>query len=104
MKNLRTALRYDVRLAVEFVVGDVKHEAFTRNLSLGGLFIDAALKVAFGAKVLVRFSIPNQKEVIECPAVVRWTEPSGFGVQFDGLRARDVWSLGKYLETLGGAA
>jgi hypothetical protein len=99
-QNLRTSQRYDVRLPVDYSLGDAKHSSFTRNLSLGGLFIEADLKVAFGARVQVRFSIPNQKEPIEVGAVVRWTEAGGFGVQFDGLRARDVWSLGKYFETL----
>lgn len=100
MKNLRTAQRFDVRLPVDYALGDEHRSSFTKNLSLGGLFIESDVKVAFGARVQLRFSIPNQKEPIEVGSVVRWTDAGGFGVQFDGLRARDVWALGKYFETL----
>ncbi len=47
----------------------------------------------------VKFRVPTQKDMIDVGAVVRWTDDQGFGVQFDGLRARDVWALGKFFES-----
>jgi len=36
---------------------------------------------------------------------VRWSQPGGFGVRFNGLPHRDVWTLGRFLESfVGGAA
>ena len=81
-------------------VGDQQQRAVSRNLSLGGAFVDADKKPPFNARVTLRFHIPNQKEAIQVGGVVRWVDPGGFGVQFDGLRARDVWALGKYFEQL----
>ena len=37
-------------------------------------------------------------EPIEVGATVRWSDDKATGLQFDGLRARDVWALNKYFE------
>jgi hypothetical protein len=83
---------------VEYTLGAETRTAATRNMSLGGLYVETDAKVALGSRVTMRFKVPTQKEPIEVGATVRWTDNTGFGVQFDGLRARDVWALGKYFE------
>lgn len=67
------------------------------NLSLGGAFI-AYRRIPMGTRSLLRFTVPDQDVTIETEVTVRWNDDSGIGVQFDGLRARDVWALSKYLE------
>jgi PilZ domain len=89
-----------VQLDIEFTIGDKQHRSKTRNLSLGGAFVDTEVKPPFNSRVQLRFNIPNQREAILVGGVVRWSDPGGFGVQFDGLRARDVWALGKFFEQL----
>ncbi len=74
--------------------------AKTRDLSLGGVFINSKARPAFNMRVHLRFTIPSQKEPIEVGGVVRWSDPGGFGVQFDGLRARDVWALARFIDQL----
>lgn len=107
MDNRRKSQRHDRRLAIEYAFllaggGEPTDEdwrwSVTRNLSLGGVFIEAEERPPYGSRVKVRFQLPNQEAPIEIGAAVRWTESGGFGVQFDGLRARDVWSLGKFLD------
>jgi hypothetical protein len=61
-------------------------------------------KLAMGQRVDLRFSVPAQEEAIETGGVVRWSDASGVGVQFDGLRARDVWALNKLFEQLSSAS
>jgi hypothetical protein len=100
MINKRGATRYDCELDVELIVKDVKHTAKTGNLSLGGVLIKTELKLPFGTRLQLRLSIPTQKEPIEAAGAVRWADPGGLGVQFDGLRAKDTWALGKYFESL----
>ena len=96
--NKRTSQRYDLRVDVEYTIAGAKREATSRNVSLGGLFVDSPDRLILGERLTVRFRVPTQKDAIEVGAVVRWTDSLGFGVQFDGLRARDVWALGKYFE------
>ena len=94
MKENRGSRRYDVDIEVE--LGG--RRARVKNLSLGGMFILTDEKLEVGARVQLAFAIPGQR--IETAAIVRWRDGTGTGVQFDGLRARDVWALGKYFEQL----
>jgi hypothetical protein len=100
-ENKRQQRRYDCRIDLEVVVGADTHAAVIHNISLGGVYIVAVERPAFGSRVTLRFKVPTQKDTIEVGGTVRWADVSGFGVQFDGLRARDVWALNKYFEKLG---
>lgn len=97
--NTRSTHRFDVVLDVEYRLGESWHQATTRNASLGGLFI-AATDLPEGQRLELRLRLPTQKEPIEVGGVVRWQADAGVGVQFDGLRAKDVWALGKYFDSL----
>ena len=46
------------------------------------------------------WAVLDYRVAIETGATVRWSTDDSVGVQFDGLRAKDVWALGKYLEQL----
>ncbi len=99
MTSSRTSQRFAVALEVELRDGDRWTRTRTRNASLGGLFLEQASLVA-GARVEMRLHVPGQRDVVEVRGVVRWQDGGGVGVQFDGLRAKDVWALGKYFESL----
>jgi len=70
------------------------------NLSLGGALVSAGQKYAMGQRVQISFSIPTIEHPIEVGATVRWSDAKATGIQFDGLRARDVWGLNKFFESL----
>ena len=70
------------------------------NLSLGGALMTCDGDIKMGQKVLVTFNIPTHSSAIEVGAAVRWASDGTVGVQFDGMRAREVWSLNKFFETL----
>ena len=96
----RTQQRYDIRLPLEFTLDETEYQAQTRNLSLGGMFIETAAPVTYGAKVRLSFRLPALQENIQVDAEVRWIEKDGglvkgIGVQFEGLRAKHVWALNK---------
>ncbi len=50
-------------------------------------------------RVRIAFAVPGY-ERIDAPATVRWGDIGGSGLQFDGLRAKETWALGKYIESL----
>lgn len=70
------------------------------NLSLGGALVSAGTRYSMGALVTISFSIPTVEEAVEVGATVRWSDDKATGLQFDGLRARDVWALNKFFEQL----
>ena len=70
------------------------------NISLGGALVSAGAKFAMGARVQISFTIPTVSDPIEVGATVRWSDDKATGLQFDGLRAREVWALNKFFEQL----
>jgi uncharacterized protein (TIGR02266 family) len=104
VEHRRSDRRYERRIAV-----DVTHEgsafgAHTRNISLGGVFLEGERSLPFGARVSLKFRVPQQHDNVEVEGQVRWLEMEeghvrGIGVRFDGLRARDVWALNKFFES-----
>ena len=70
-----------------------------KNLSLGGAYSCPA-SLGMGERVHVTFRLPTLEDPVATGATVRWATDEGVGVQFDGLRARDVWALGKFFESL----
>jgi hypothetical protein len=92
------AHRYEIELDVELTVGDQRVQAQTRTLSLGGAFVVSALRPPFGTRVALTLHVPYRQQPITASGVVRWSDARGFGMQFDGLRAHDVWVLGKFFE------
>jgi Tfp pilus assembly protein PilZ len=70
------------------------------NISLGGALIAAHAKYAMGQRVKIAFHVPSMADAIEVGGTVRWSNSDGVGIQFDGLRARDVWALNEYFKQL----
>ena len=68
-------------------VAGKKHAARSRDLSIGGMFILTTLTPAFGTDVAIELVLPNVGST-QIGAVVRWTTPDGFGVQFGVFGAR----------------
>ena len=97
--------RYERQLAVEVLFEGKKHTARTRNLSLGGLYVEMDATFAIGATVQLRFQLPTQPEPVEVAGDVRWVvkkgpgDTNGVGIRFQGLRARDVWALNRFFQT-----
>jgi uncharacterized protein (TIGR02266 family) len=105
LEHRRADRRYDRRLEVEIAVDGTSFQTYTRNVSLGGVYLIADRPVRFGSKVKLKFVVPTQPEPIEVEGEVRWVESAdagtqGIGIQFGGLRARDVWALNKFFETV----
>jgi len=71
------------------------------NLSLGGALVALSSRLPMGQRVTIRFTVPTMADPIEVGATVRWSDDKATGVQFDGLRARDVWALNQYFQQLG---
>jgi hypothetical protein len=99
--NRRSQTRHEVTLSATLTIDGAPKNATVMNLSLGGALIAAASgRYAMGQHVNIQFAVPSAHEPIEVGATVRWSDDQGTGIQFDGLRARDVWALNKYFEQL----
>jgi hypothetical protein len=97
--NRRASTRHDVEIAAHLTIDGPPTECALRNVSQGGAFA-TVIGLGIGTAVTVRFEIPPVREIVEVTAIVRWTTSEGVGLQFGGLRAREAWALGRYLEAL----
>ncbi len=101
----RTDPRYDRRLDVEILLDGKKHVATSKNLSLGGMFVEIVDPLPVQTTVQVRFRVPTQPEPIDVTGEIRWVErapagqAAGMGIRFHGLRARDVWALNRFFQS-----
>jgi type IV pilus assembly protein PilZ len=62
------------------------------DVSMGGAFISSETSPAFGAELTIVGSLPGAPNV-RLPAIVRWSKPGGFGVQFGLIGARETHAL-----------
>jgi len=98
-QNRRTQTRHDVSILSHLTIDGKTVDCTMVNLSLGGAFVVHS-KVEIGVPCKIKFTVPTQAEAIECDAIVRWSTEQGIGVQFEGLRAKEVYALGKFFEQL----
>lgn len=99
MTGQRVHERYPIRLPVTVLHDGVAYATETRNISLGGIFVDLVSSIPFGAPVRVVFRLPALKEDSEVDATVRWKQPDGLGLQFGSLRALDVWGMNQMFKS-----
>lgn len=101
-ENRRSSARHVVSITGTLSIAGAPAACTIVNLSLGGALIVASQRHAMGARVHIAFKLPAGPEQVEVDATVRWAEPDSVGIQFDGLRARDVWALNEYFKQLPG--
>jgi hypothetical protein len=94
--------RVETVLAIQLDRGGEIVEGTTVNASLGGVLVRARLDPTpvVGERIGIALALPTLAEPVRAHAEVRWVGPAGeFGLQFaTGLRARETWALGQWLE------
>lgn len=69
-----------------------------KDISVGGMFIEAEERLPIGSNITVVTKLPGMPEASRLPAVVRWSKPDGFGVQFGLLGARETHAITRLLK------
>jgi PilZ domain len=86
--------RTSVTSAVVFQVGEgLRIEAEFRDVSLGGMYIETTTPLPYGTAVRVYLRLPGMKQETRIDSIVRWAEPTGMGVQFGVMGARETYAL-----------
>lgn len=99
--NRRSSTRHVVSITAKLAIGEAPAVDCTiMNLSLGGALISATKRNPMGQRSHISFKIPTMEDAIDVGATVRWADDKSVGIQFDGLRARDVWALNEYFKQL----
>ena len=86
--NRRKAPR--VPLATQIHIGDSMALAFSRDLSVGGIFVDTKEPCSIGTRLDLRFHLTENDPVIIARGEVRYIVPKlGMGVQFSEVSSED---------------
>jgi type IV pilus assembly protein PilZ len=96
-KDARHASRYEMRLAIAFERSGGRVEATSRNIGLGGMFIETMEPASFGEPLTIYLPLPGFPSAVAIPSVVRWTSGDGMGVQFGLMGARVTYALTKLI-------
>jgi hypothetical protein len=98
--NRRSSTRHNVSLPIRVVIDGAERTCTMTNLSLGGAQFETAPRITLGARLQCSFKLPTFADTIEVGGTVRWSDEKATGVQFDGLRAREVWALTEFFKQL----
>lgn len=74
--------------------------ARSKDISLGGMFIKTDRPPPPGSEVAIAVTLPDQKDLLLIPAVVRWVQGSeGMGVQFTQIDNKITFAITHYVAT-----
>jgi hypothetical protein len=94
LQEKRTHPRVAISLAVSCEIKDEPAFAGSgRDISLGGMFIEAEALPAFGTPLTIVARLPGLPGDTRLAAVVRWNSPGGFGIQFGLMGARETHAI-----------
>lgn len=78
--------------------GAAPFQATGKDVSVGGMFLEASQAPPFGTELTIVGRLPGAKNDLRLPAVVRWVKPRGFGVQFGLLGALETHVLSELMK------
>ena len=101
MVELRRFSRAPLALSVEFTVdgGEGRFAGHARDISVGGMFVETTRAPDHNAKIVVHLTFAGQKAPFSLPAVVRWVNTDGMGLQFGLLGARETHAITEVIRT-----
>ena len=94
MPEHRQYSRKNLTSSVAFQFGEgPRVDAECHDVSLGGMYIETSAPAAYGTALSVFLKLPGLKEETRIQAIVRWWKPTGMGVQFGVMGARETHAL-----------
>ena len=96
-KRLHPRVPIDVTFSCERA-GGASFSVHARDISVGGMYLDSGEQLSFGTPVTMVGRLPGAKKELHLPAVVRWTKPGGFGVQFGLLGALETHLISELMK------
>lgn len=85
--------RFVVALDVAFVVDGERVTAKSRDASLGGMFIETPRSLPYGTQFELEVKLPALAQPVKIDSTVRWSGPTGMGVQWGTLHTNATWAI-----------
>ena len=100
MQDKRSHPRVTVDTTVSCAVtsGGAPFVGLAKDISIGGMFVESTEVLPFGTEITIVGRFPGAKADLRLPGIVRWNKPTGFGVQFGSLGARETHAISELLK------
>ena len=93
-QDRRAHPRAEIKIAVSCErVGEPPLDGVTKDLGIGGTFIETAELLPFGTHVVIVGRLPGTTTELRLPGIVRWQKADGIGVQFGALGPRETHAI-----------
>jgi len=96
-KRSHPRVSVDIRVTCEPKDGS-PFAGVVKDISIGGMFVEAAEQPPFGTEVTIIARLPGMKSDSRLPGVVRWSKPGGLGIQFGLLGARETHAISELMK------
>lgn len=96
-KRVHARAPIDIAVACKTPEG-VSASGVAKDISVGGVYIESEKTFEFNTQLTIHISLPGTNGELALPAVVRWSKPGGFGVQFQLLGARETHAITNLLK------
>jgi type IV pilus assembly protein PilZ len=98
--ELRRFVRTPLDAAVSFTRKSAAEVLSGRamDVSLGGMFVETASAFPFGSDVTLRVRLPQCKDELSLPGIVRWVGEGGMGIQFGNLGAKETHEITEFVK------
>lgn len=94
MENLRQFKRVVIDLGAELMINHRAFQVTVKDISLGGAYIQSAVKLTMNEEVELRIFLNAVEHVVEVSGRIAWLKgEDGFGIAFQELKPIDVWAL-----------
>lgn len=93
LRTKRSSIRLPLELSVVIERGQGQAHGTTHNVGLGGAFIHATEPLMYDERIRLWLPLRGPDKLSCVSSVVRWFDPSGFGVQFLELGAAEAYAL-----------
>ncbi len=112
-KDVKVERRGEKRIPVELEVKYSTHQGFAidwiTNISKGGMFIKTENPLPVGTQLEIKFSVPEQDEIISAEGEVRWVAPPshgefvvpGMGIKITKIDEKSKKFLEEFMEKYG---
>ena len=86
-------MRLPLELPVLIQGATTRSRGYTENIGLGGAFIKTLERFAYDDRIELWVALAGPGNLSRLSSVVRWSDNSGFGVQFLQISAQDAHTL-----------
>lgn len=97
-KRLHARREFRTKVVFDDEFGDGLFYVYSKDVSLGGLFVESDIPAKIGTMLFLSFQIPSHKRPLQVTGRVVRRKSGGMGVIFVGLPELAVKRLGEFLD------